>query len=120
MNPSPRPLRIPPVSSDERHSVAELLDPIQVDGQDLNIFATLVRHPRLFKRWSDFGGYLLYRGKLTARDRELLILRTGWNCQADYEWGQHVRIALHSGVSEAEITRVIDGPDEPGWSATES
>jgi len=116
-----RPNRIPPIPSDERDaSVADLLDPIQVDGHDLNIFATLVRHPRLFKRWSEFGGYLLYRGKLPARDRELLILRTGWNCQADYEWGQHTRIALNSGVSEAEITRVIDGPDEPGWSPTEA
>jgi hypothetical protein len=41
--------------------VVGLLEPLRAQGQDLNIFATLVRHPRLFKRWSGFGGYLLYR-----------------------------------------------------------
>jgi 4-carboxymuconolactone decarboxylase len=45
-----------------------------------NIFATLVRHPGLFRRWLPFGGKLL-SGKLPARDRELLSLRTGWLCQ---------------------------------------
>jgi 4-carboxymuconolactone decarboxylase len=113
--------RIPPLPEDERsEDVAALLDPIKVDGRDLNIFATLVRHPRLFKRWSAFGGSLLYRGELPARDRELLILRTAWNCRAEYEWGQHVRIARTVGVSDAEIDRVLDGPDAPGWTSPEA
>ena len=42
----------------------------------MNIFTTLVRHPGLFRKWLPFGGKLL-AGKLPARDRELLILRTG-------------------------------------------
>ena len=46
-----------------------------------------------------------------ARERELLILRTGRNCASDYEWHQHVRIALDSGLTEAEIERVRSGPD---------
>ncbi len=97
-----------------------MLDPLRVDGSDLNIFATLVRHPRLFKRWLGFGGYLLYRGELPARDRELLILRTAWNTGAEYEWGQHIRIARTAGVSDAEISRVIDGPDAFGWTSGDS
>jgi alkylhydroperoxidase family enzyme len=121
MTPSPGQPRIPPLSGDERDEhVAELLDPIRVEGRDLNIFATLVRHPRLFTRWSGFGGHLLYRGELPARDRELLILRTAWNCRAEYEWGQHARIALTAGVSEAEVSRVIDGPTAAGWSALDA
>lgn len=98
----------------------ELLQPLQVDGADLNIFATLVRHPRLFKRWSAFGGTLLVRGELPARDRELLILRTAWNCAADYEWGQHARIARTSGLSDDEITRAAVGPSEPAWSSLDA
>jgi alkylhydroperoxidase family enzyme len=86
---------------------------------DLNIFNTLVRHPRLFKRWSAFGGTLLFRGALPARHRELLILRTGWNCQAEYEWGQHVRIGREAGITDEEIDRVIAGPDAPGWTPFE-
>jgi alkylhydroperoxidase family enzyme len=113
--------RIPPLAEDERdEQVNELLAPIRVEGADLNIFATLVRHPRLFRRWSGFGGFLLYRGELPARDRELLILRTAWNTRAEYEWGQHVRIARAADVSDGEISRVVEGPDAPGWSAPEA
>jgi 4-carboxymuconolactone decarboxylase len=112
-----RPLRIPPLPADERDERAnELLAPIAVNGRNLNIFATLVRHPRLFNRWSAFGGTLLRRGELSGRARELLILRTAWHCRADYEWGQHVRIAGAAGVSDEEIARIVEGPDAPGWS----
>ena len=110
--------RIAPLAPDQRDEQAnELLDPLRVDGRDLNIFATLVRHPRLFKRWSGFGGFLLYRGELPARPRELLILRTAWLCGAEYEWGQHVRIALTAGVSQEEVAEVIGELDAGGWSA---
>ena len=74
-------------------------------GDAVNIFATLVRHPRLFRHWLPFGGALL-TGSLPARDRELLILRTAWLCRSEYEWGQHVRLALGVGLSEEEIERV--------------
>ena len=83
-----------------------------------NIFATLVRAPGLFRRWLPFGGKLL-AGKLPARDRELLILRTAWNCRAGYECGHHVAIGLESGLTREEIDRVPDGPDS-GWPVTDA
>jgi alkylhydroperoxidase family enzyme len=86
----------------------------------LNIFATLVRHPELFNAWMPFGTFLLTAGTLSARDRELLILRTALNCSSPYEWGQHVRMSLASGIDRESIDRVADGPDAPGWSASES
>ncbi len=62
--------RIAPLQAGERSPEAdELLNGITVaDGSVLNIFATLVRHPGLFRRWLPFGGKLL-AGKLPARDR---------------------------------------------------
>ncbi len=115
------PPRIPPLPEGERDEQSRaLLDPIRVDGRDLNIFATVVRHPGLFKRWSAFGGFLLYRGELPARHRELLILRTAWNTGAGYEWGQHARIARTVGLGEDEISRVIDGGSAAGWTSVES
>ena len=86
----------------------------------LNIFATLARHPELFKAWLPFGGYLLTAGTLSGRERELLILRTALNCASPYEWGQHVRISLAGGIDRETIDRVVAGPDAPGWSASES
>ncbi len=109
--------RVPPVSRDDlTDEQKELLDAVTLaDGSALHIFATLVRHPGLFRRWMPFGGKLL-AGKLPARDRELLILRTGWNCGAEYEWGQHVVIARGTGLTGDEIERVKEGPAADGWS----
>jgi alkylhydroperoxidase family enzyme len=109
---------LPAAERDERQN--ELVAPLAVNGRDLRIFATLVRHPRLFNRWSAFGGTLLRRGELSGRHRELLVLRTAWHCHADYEWGQHVRIAAAAGVTDEEITRIVAGPDAPGWAALDA
>jgi alkylhydroperoxidase family enzyme len=108
--------RIPPLPEAEYdETTRELLGQATV-GPASNIFATLVRHPGLFRRWLPFGGKLL-AGKIPGRERELLILRTGWHCGSDYEWAQHVRIARQAGLDDDEIGRVREGPDAPGWDA---
>jgi alkylhydroperoxidase family enzyme len=112
---TPRP-RIAPLSAAEQdEQQRELLSGVKVaDAPAANIFATLVRHPGLFRRWLPLGGKLL-AGKLPARDRELLILRTAQLCQAEYEWGQHRLIGLKAGIDEDEIDRVRRGPNAAGW-----
>jgi alkylhydroperoxidase family enzyme len=119
MTPAPR---IPPLSPEERsEEVAALLD-AGIAGTDhslgdLNLFPTLARHPKLFRKWLPFGGYLLAGGTLPARDRELLILRTSARCRASYEWSHHVVIARRVGVDQPTIDRILEGPDAAGWSA---
>jgi alkylhydroperoxidase family enzyme len=100
--------RIPPTEPTDRDERTEelLASMRRPDGTDLNIFATLAHHPKLLKRWSAFGGTLLFGGRLPGRDRELLILRTAWLCKAEYEWGQHVLIARDAGVTDAEIEHI--------------
>jgi len=119
--PRPSTPRIPPLADADRDDQArELLAHAGGPASGaVNIFTTLVRHPGLFRRWLPFGGKLL-AGRIPARDRELLILRTGWNTRADYEWHQHVRIARAAGVTDEEIERVRAGPDAPGWSALDA
>ena len=87
---------------------------------DNHIFSTFARHKDLLRAWLPFGGFLLGGGVLGARERELLILRTGANCGSDYEWGQHVRISEALGMSREEIDRVAAGPDAAGWSAADA
>ena len=53
---------------------------------------------------------------LAPRERELLILRIGWLCQAEYEWGQHVIFGKGAGLTDEEIARIKEGPDAKGWS----
>jgi len=83
-------------------------------GRTLNVFATLARHPKLLKRWLVFGAHVLAKSTLPARERELVILRTGFLCQCRYEFHQHTRIGLASGLS-AEDIRKVTGPLD-GWS----
>ena len=78
------------------------------------MFATFAHHPKLMKRWLVFGNHVLAKSTLPARDRELLVLRTGWNCRAPYEWAQHVAIARAIGITDDEIARVAEGPDADG------
>jgi alkylhydroperoxidase family enzyme len=58
---------------------------------------------------------VLFKSTISPRERELLILRTGWNCRAEYEWGQHVLIGKQVGITDDEIDRITRGPDAPGW-----
>ena len=105
--------RIAPLPPEEQTGeVAELLGGLG----GLNIFATLARHPKLMRDWLRFGGRVLYGGVLGARERELLILRTAHLCDAEYEWGQHTRIAREAGVTDEEIERATAGPSADGWS----
>jgi alkylhydroperoxidase family enzyme len=113
--------RIPPLPPDEYDDeVRELLGSVAVRGAKAsNIFTTLVRHRGLFRRWLPFGGKLL-AGRIPARERELIILRTGWLCRAEYEWGQHVLIARQAGVTDDEIEWLKEGPMAEGWSGFET
>jgi alkylhydroperoxidase family enzyme len=81
----------------------------------LNIFATLARYPKLAKRWLVFGNHVLFKSSLPARERELVILRIGYLCKCDYEWGQHVVIGKESGLTDADLKRITEGPDAKGW-----
>jgi 4-carboxymuconolactone decarboxylase len=91
----------------------------QKDGSILNIFRTLIRTPDAFRAFSWWGGYVMSRNSLSPREREIVILRTGWLCKSGYEWTQHHRIGLQSGLSAEEIENIKLGAGAEGWSASE-
>ena len=102
----------------------DALDDAQIDalapligaGRVLNIFRTLAHAPQALERFLQWGTYVLSkRNSLSARDRELAVLRTGFNCKAGYEWTQHVVIGREAGLTEIEIERIKQGPDAEGW-----
>jgi 4-carboxymuconolactone decarboxylase len=108
------------------------LTPVAKDGQtpaqqkmlanrpDFNIYKTLAHNPELYQRWSGLGQYLLNGSTLPPRDREIVILRMGWLCQAPYEWSQHARIAKSGSLlDDAEIHRIAEGAEAAGWSVFE-
>jgi alkylhydroperoxidase family enzyme len=104
--------RLPPLQPEEwTDQQRSLVEPLQDGDTLLNIYGTLVRHPDLFRRWLGFGTQVLLRSSLAPRDRELIILRTGWVCGSDYEFGQHRVIGRLVGLSDDEIDRVPRGED---------
>ncbi len=109
--------RIPPLPPDQR--TAEQRELVG-EGPTLNIFATLARHPELYRKWIPFGAALLFGSKLPGRDRELVILRTAFRWGSAYEWGQHVSIARDAGLTDDEIRRVAAGPAATGWSRADA
>jgi 4-carboxymuconolactone decarboxylase len=83
-------------------------------GNRNNLYRTLARHRELFRAWGEFGRVVL-NSRLSARDRELLVLRIAWLTQCRFEWAYHEPLIRRIGMTPAEIWRVIDGPDAPGW-----
>lgn len=89
-------------------------------GKILNIFRTLARAPTALTSFLVWANYIFSRrNSLSERDRELVILRTGYNCRSGYEWTQHKRIGLDCGLAEDEIERIKAGADADGWTDLE-
>ena len=90
------------------------------DGTPLNIFGTIAHHPRLLKRFMNFAGLFLNKGLLPAREREIVILRVGWNCQSVYEFGQHTIIGERVGLSLEEVAALTRDADTGQWSENDA
>ena len=97
------------------------LEPIrQRLGQPLNIHSVMAHHAELLKAWMPYRYHIVRDSSLSPRHRELLVLRTAVNCEADYEWQQHVVRGREAGLSDQEIERVKDGPAAHGWDPAEA
>lgn len=109
--------RIPPLRKDEwSEEQRQLLSHAHSQGGYYNVIGTLARHWEASRRLGQVGAHVLGpTSTLPPRERELLILRTAWQCQAEYEWAQHVQIARKAGVSSDDIERVRLGPEATGW-----
>jgi alkylhydroperoxidase family enzyme len=114
--------RIAPLQDDElTPEQAEALRPVREGTMGvLNIFRTLARAPKALTRFNQWGSYVLSRrNDLPARQREIVILRTGWLCRSGYEWTQHLEIGFQAGLSREESERIKKGADA-GWSAADA
>jgi len=109
--------RIEPITEFEGELGEIMATALTHDGRPLNIFGTLGKHPKLLKRFNLLGGFLLNKGMLPARERELVILRVGANAQAEYEFGQHTVIGRDCGLTDDEIAALTRSPDSYAWSA---
>ncbi len=95
--------RVPYNENPTDEATEGLRSAISRDGTPLNIFRMLSHHPKLLKRFNLLGGFILNKGLVPEREREIVILRIGWRAQSVYEFGQHTEIGLRCGLTQAEI-----------------
>lgn len=106
--------RIEPVS--EEDATDEQREILAASGRSpLNVQRTIAQYPELARSRQAFTNHVMRRTSLPAREREILILRTGWNCQSEYEFAQHSRFGRSVGLTDDEIRRITLGPDIDGW-----
>jgi len=89
-----------------------------VPGTGLAVTRTFERHPKLAAARAG-SNYVNRQSKLEPRYRELMILRTGWNCRSEYEWAQHVGRVGRAREMGIPVENIARGPDAPGWTPTE-
>ena len=99
--------------------VVPRIEPLEGDG--LRVGRTFRRHPDMAAARGTSPGYVLNseRSRLMPHDRELLILRTGWNAQAVYEWAKHVGSVGRARARGLEPLWIAQGRDATGWDANE-
>ena len=64
-------------------------------------------------------GQTSHQGFARRSRREILILRNAVRCCCDYEWSQHVPIALAEGMTRGEIDRLATDVGAAEWSVAE-
>ena len=110
--------RIHPLKESEwNKEIREVLTSVPLgEGEQIpNIFTTLSHHVKLLKSMLASGRHVMVESTLPPRERELLILRIGWLCGSEYEWGQHVVRGKKAGLTDDEIVRITKGPDASEW-----
>jgi 4-carboxymuconolactone decarboxylase len=112
--------RITPLPAEEwddtaREALSPLLPAARANPRDAgNILATLVRHQSLTHAYLTFNAYLLLNSTLSARVREIAVLRAAVTSRSDYLWDHHVPLAVRAGLCAAEIDEIrLGGPSDP-------
>jgi len=82
----------------------------------VNVTATMAHNRTMSKAIGGFAQTVLFGGELPRRQVELAVLRTGWNCESVYEFGQHTLFGRDAGLTDAEIYFTTRQVGEGRWS----
>jgi 4-carboxymuconolactone decarboxylase len=77
----------------------------------LNVFRVLANAPAVFAGWTQMVDELFDSPTFTARTREVVILRVARLQDSRYELSQHIAIARDSGLTEAQISAIVETED---------
>jgi alkylhydroperoxidase family enzyme len=90
-----------------------------LEGRGIAVGRTFGRYPKLSERWSPRQTFTNRGSKLQPHHRELLILRSGWNCRSEYEWAQHVGTVGRARDHGLDPPRIAEGQQAAVWNDLE-
>jgi alkylhydroperoxidase family enzyme len=101
---------IPKIEEPEGEDLRNLYERLSKNPMgNLNIFKVMAHSPALMRNWLRMATPLLGDGLLlSARLREIAILRVAQNARSEYEFGQHIPIARAVGLTDEEIASLQD------------
>jgi len=106
----------PPYSEDTQAFLNKWMLP-NVEVDPLYLFRVLIQNPDLASRMRPLASGLLGHGLLEPNHRELLILRTCSQCNAEYEWGVHATaFSQMVGLTPEQVDATVNSDHTfDGW-----
>jgi len=113
--------RIPPLDPKEwTPEQRKRFDPNGTGQRAANVFVTFVRNPSADRLRGGITGHILNSTTLAVRQRELLLMRIGVLCRSEYEWAAHSRLGRRAGMTDADVARIVAGPESGGGDPLET
>jgi alkylhydroperoxidase family enzyme len=88
-------------------------------GDGIAVGRTFARHAKLNQARVPRANFINRVSTLQPRYREMLILRIGWDCRAEYEWAQHVGRVGRAREHGLDPVNIAEGPDAKAWDPLE-
>ena len=98
----------------------ELFEKIESNGATvLNLYRAVAHSPATVSSFVKLGNVLLNRAELSPKLRELAILRIAILLRSEYEWTQHLPIALEVGVTGEQADSIRQWNDSTDFDEEE-
>ena len=100
--------------------VREIFQKIEDNGaRILNLYKVAAHSPKVFLNLIRLGNSVIGRMELSPKLREIVILRVATLTGSEYEWAQHVPVALQVGVSQKQLDAISDWKNSPEFNDEE-
>jgi len=107
------------ITQGPRRSEQGLVPIADPEGRLLGPFGLMLLAPSIGESVQELGAALRFRGALTPRSRELVILVVAAHAGSHFEWWAHEKAALAAGLDPSQLQRLLDGETPEGLDATE-
>ena len=99
------------ITGGPRSAGPQLFQLVDEQGRLNGPFGIMLHSPAVGGALQAVGAAVRYRSVLSDRTREVAILAVAAHWDSDFERYAHVPLALHAGLTEAEVAAVLAGQD---------